>query len=82
MSASTIARRRRRSDSDHAGQRSMPAGTLVPGYTKEGRAQAGFFVHSPFGHRQDDQTVIDRNDASIVMQVTFRERGNDTYVLG
>lgn len=57
------------------------AGNLVPGYTKEGPARAEFFVHSPFGHRQNDQTVIDRNDASIVMQITFREGGNDTYAL-
>jgi hypothetical protein len=59
----------------------VDAGTLVPGYTKEGPAQAEFFVHSPFGWRQDEQTVIDRNDGSIAMQVTFREGGNDTYAL-
>jgi hypothetical protein len=58
----------------------VDAGKLVPGYTKEGPAQAEFFVHSPFGWRQDEQTVIDRNQCSIVMQVTFRERGNDSYV--
>jgi hypothetical protein len=56
------------------------AGTLVPGYTKEGAACAEFFVHSPFGHRQDDGTIIDRNGDSIVMQVTFREGGNDSYL--
>jgi hypothetical protein len=59
----------------------VDAGTLVPGYTKEGPAQAEFFVHSPFGWRQDEQTVIDRNDGSIAMQVTFRDGGNDTYAL-
>ncbi|MBR1191480.1 MBL fold metallo-hydrolase [Bradyrhizobium sp. AUGA SZCCT0160] len=57
------------------------AGKLVPSYTKEGPAQAEFFVHSPFGWRQDEQTVIDRNQDSIVMQVTFREGGNDTYAI-
>lgn len=57
----------------------VDAGTLVPGYTKEGPAQAEFFVHSPFGWRQDSQTVIDRNQDSVVMQVTFREDGTDTY---
>lgn len=57
----------------------VDAGTLVPGYAKEGAAQAEFFVHSPFGWRQNEQTVIDRNEASIVMQVTFREGSNDTY---
>lgn len=59
----------------------VDAGKLVPGYTKEGPAQAEFFVHSPFGWRQDEQTVIDRNNDSIVMQVTFREGGNDTYAI-
>jgi hypothetical protein len=59
----------------------VDAGTLVPGYTKEGPAQAEFFVHSPFGWRQDANTVIDRNQDAIVMQVTFREGGNDTYAI-
>jgi hypothetical protein len=59
----------------------VDAGTLVPGYTKEGSAQAEFFVHSPFGWRQDQQTVLDRNECSVVMQVTFREGGTDTYAL-
>lgn len=58
----------------------VDAGKLVPGYTKEGAAQAEFFVHSPFGWRQDAQTVIDRNQDSVVMQVTFREGGNDSYL--
>ena len=58
----------------------VDAGKLVPGYTKEGAAQAEFFVHSPFGWRQNEQTVIDRNQDSIVMQVTFREGGNDSYL--
>lgn len=59
----------------------VDAGKLVPGYTKEGPAQAEFFVHSPFGWRQDENTVIDRNQDSIMMQATFREGGNDTYAL-
>jgi len=57
------------------------AGSLVPGYRKDGPAHAEFFVHSPFGWRVDDKTVIDRNQASIVMQATFREGGHDTYAL-
>ena len=56
------------------------AGKLVPGYTNEGSARAEFFVHSPFGDRQDDGTIIDRNGDSIFMQVTFREGGNDSYL--
>ena len=59
----------------------VDAGTLVPGYTKEGAAQAEFFVHCPFGWRLDDTNVIDRNEASIVMQVTFRESGRDSRLL-
>ena len=59
----------------------VDAGSLVPGYAKEGAAQAEFFVHCPFGLRLDETTVIDRNEASIVMQVTFRKSGRDTYLL-
>ncbi len=59
----------------------VDAGRLVPGYTKEGVAQAEFFVHCPFGWRLDDATVIDRNEASIVMQATFREGNRDSYLL-
>lgn len=58
----------------------VDAGKLVPGYTKEGSAQAEFFVHSPFGWRQDANTVIDRNEDSVVMQVTFREGSRDSYL--
>ena len=32
-----------------------------------------FFVHSPFAERCDEKTVIDRNDASLVLQVRFAE---------
>jgi hypothetical protein len=59
----------------------VDAGRLVPGYTKEGAAQAEFFVHCPFGWRLDDTTLIDRNEASIVMQATFREGNRDSYLL-
>ncbi len=59
----------------------VDTGRLVPGYTKEGAAQAEFFVHCPFGWRLDDATVIDRNEASIVMQATFREENRDSYLL-
>jgi hypothetical protein len=58
----------------------VDAGKLVPGYTKEGRAQAEFFVHCPFGRRQDENTVVDRNEDAIVMQVTFREGHRDSYL--
>ncbi len=59
----------------------VDAGRLVPGYTMEGAAQAEFFVHCPFGWRLDDTTVVDRNEASIVMQATFREGNRDSYLL-
>ena len=59
----------------------VDAGRLVPGYSKEGAAQAEFFVHCPFGWRLDETTVIDRNEAAIVMQVTFREGRRDSYLL-
>jgi hypothetical protein len=58
----------------------VDAGKLVPGYTKESATQAEFFVHSPFGWRQDENTVVDRNEDSIVMQVTFREGSRDSYL--
>ena len=59
----------------------VTAGSLVPGYKKEESAQAEFFVHCPFAWRSDENTVIDRNEESIVMQVTFREGGRDSYLL-
>ena len=59
----------------------VDAGNLVPGYRKEGVAQAEFFVHCPFGWRLDETKVVDRNEASIVMQATFREGGRDSYLL-
>ena len=49
----------------------VDAGKLVPGYSLDGPAKAEFFVHCPFGCRQDENTVVDRNEDSIVMQVTF-----------
>ena len=72
-----------KNDIDYEGRKHLivDAGTLVPGYTKEGAAQAEFFVHCPFGWRLDDTTVIDRNEASIVMQVTFRESGRYSCLL-
>lgn len=56
----------------------VDAGTLVPGYTKDGPEQAEFFVHCPFGWRQNETTVVERNEHSIVMHVTFVEAGQET----
>lgn len=45
------------------------AGGLVPGFDKQ-KDGVEFFVHSPFSKHCDDQE-IDRNTASLVMQLTF-----------
>jgi len=45
------------------------AGCLVPGFDKQADG-VEFFVHSPFSQHCDDQD-IDRNTASLVMQLTF-----------
>ena len=59
----------------------VDAGQLVPSYQKEGIEKAEFFVHSPFVRHLDEEDEIDRNEASIVMQATFREGGRDSYLL-
>lgn len=46
------------------------AGNLAPELTLASDG-VEFFVHSPFGWRQDACTVIDRNRNSLVMQATF-----------
>jgi len=57
------------------------AGSYVPGYSKYGQEQVEFFIHSPFGWRQDDNGIIDRNQDSVVFQATFLENGRETYAL-
>lgn len=57
------------------------AGTYVPGYSKSGPEQVEFFIHSPFGWRQDDNGIIDRNQDSVVFQATFLENGRESYAL-
>lgn len=59
----------------------VDAGQYVPGYSKNGAEQVEFFVHSPFGWRQNENEVIDRNQDSIVFQATFLEGGQETYAL-
>ncbi len=46
------------------------AGELAPEFSLY-LDKAEFFVHSPFAVRQDENTVEDRNEDSLVMQVTF-----------
>lgn len=59
----------------------VDAGSTVPGFTLNDTAAAEFFVHCPFAWRTDDRGLEDRNQDSIVFQVTFREKGTDTYAL-
>jgi len=57
------------------------AGDYVPGFSKSGSERAEFFIHSPFGWRQNESEVIDRNQDSVVFQATFLEGGRETYAL-
>lgn len=59
----------------------VDAGNPVPGFTLDGDEAAEFFVHCPFAWRTDDRGLEDRNQDSIVFQVTFRENDNDTHAL-
>lgn len=52
------------------------AGNCVPGFTDRKTQGVEFFVHSPFGHRQDDNEVVVRNDDCLVMQATFYTPGH------
>ncbi|MFL5330479.1 MAG: hypothetical protein ACJ8C4_16370 [Gemmataceae bacterium] len=56
------------------------AGNVIPGFTLQSDG-AEFFGHSPFGSRQDECTVIDRNRDSLVVQLTLRVDGVDTKAI-
>ena len=56
----------------------VDAGQLVPGYSKTGPEQVEFFVHCPFAWRQDENSVISRNEDSIAMHATFVEGGRES----
>lgn len=56
----------------------VDAGQLVPGYSKTGPEKVEFFVHCPFGWRQDENTVISRNEDSIALHATFVEGGRES----
>lgn len=58
----------------------VDAGCLVPGFSKFDAGGAEFFVHSPFAWRTDNG-LEDRNEGSIVVQMTVREGGNESYAL-
>ena len=56
----------------------VDAGQLVPGYSKGGPEKVEFFVHCPFGWRQDQNSVINRNEDSIAMHATFFEGSRES----
>ena len=56
----------------------VDAGQLVPGYSTAGPEKVEFFVHCPFGWRQDQNSVISRNEDSIAMHATFKEGGRES----
>lgn len=56
------------------------AGTITPEFSLE-VDQVEFFVHSPFAIRQDENTIEDRNEDSLVLQVTFEIEGVQTKAL-
>lgn len=49
----------------------VDAGTLVPGFDLDTDG-IEFFVHSPFALRQNDGSLVNRNECSIVIQVCFK----------
>ncbi|MGA2653561.1 MAG: hypothetical protein ABSF28_23805 [Terracidiphilus sp.] len=60
----------------------IDAGQVVPEFTLENDG-IEFFVHSPFAEHCDDNTYIERNDASLVFQVRLREGEKQTdFILG
>lgn len=56
------------------------AGTVAPEFSLD-KDKVEFFVHSPFAVRQDENTVEDRNEDSLVMHVTFEIDGVLTKAL-
>lgn len=56
------------------------AGQLVPTFSRLTQGVA-FFVHSPFAERLDADTVVDRNDCSLVLQAVFDVEGEPTCLL-
>lgn len=57
------------------------AGRYVPGFSTAGPERVQFFIHSPFGWRQNEYEVIDRNQDSVVFQATFLEGTRETHAL-
>jgi hypothetical protein len=57
------------------------AGQFVPGFSLFDPERVQFFIHSPFGWRQNDNGVVDRNQDSIAFQATFLEGTRQTRAL-
>ena len=57
------------------------AGQYVPGFSTTGPEGVEFFIHSPFGWRQNEDEVVDRNQDSVVFQATFLEGSRETHAL-
>ena len=57
------------------------AGRYVPGFSTAGPERVQFFIHSPFGWRQNEEEVVDRNQDSVVFQATFLEGNRETQAL-
>lgn len=53
------------------------AGQIAPGFSLAADG-VDFFVHSPFGMRQDENTVEDRNNDALVMHATMLAGGRET----
>jgi hypothetical protein len=56
------------------------AGNVAPGLSL-GNDGVEFFIHSPFGWRQDEDTVVDRNGNSLVVQANFLVDGVTTSAI-
>ena len=56
------------------------AGQTVPGFTKQ-KHGVEFFVHSPFAKAAADGSLIQRNQASLVMQASLLADGRETKLL-
>lgn len=59
----------------------VDAGKTVPGFSKTGPEKAEFFVHCPFAWRSDERGLEDRNQDSVVLQITLVEGGRESYGL-
>ncbi len=56
------------------------AGRTVPGFTKDNQG-VEFFVHSPFAKAAGNGSLVQRNEASLVLQADFLADGKETRLL-